>query len=219
MRTPRIRVLRPTHGTSAISSPATQPEAPATATPTRSRSGGLPGPGWGPADSYGGDVGQVARGVVVKAKNAGTSVARLGAMVSEGIGEGGGLVFGLDTNDANRVSSSRPASGVLELSGKLCLSGEAASTTATPSNVAGKVPIYTSSGTLIGYILRLREPLIMSYPTYRQDFEGGTTLGDGLPRARGHRRRVCDRFQRQPCADRYPRAQDRRARQQSHDYQ
>lgn len=115
--------------------------------------GGLPGPWMGTGNTnYGGDVGQVARGVVVKAKNAGTSVARLGAMVSEGIGEGGGLVFGLDTNDANRVSVFRSASGVLELNGKLCLSGEAASTTATPSNVAGKVPIYTSSGTLIGYL-------------------------------------------------------------------
>jgi hypothetical protein len=115
--------------------------------------GGLPGPWMGTGSTdYGGDLGQVARGVVVKAKHAGTSVARLGAMVSEGIGEGGGLVFGLDTNDANRVSVFRSASGVLELNGKLCLSGEAASTTATPSTVTGKVPIYTSSGTLIGYL-------------------------------------------------------------------
>jgi hypothetical protein len=114
--------------------------------------GGIPGTWHGSGQTYGGDQGQVARAVVVKANNAGTSVARLGAFVSEGIGEGGGLVFGLDTNDANRVSVFRPASGVLELNGKLCLSGEAASTTATPSNVTGKVPIYTSSGTLIGYL-------------------------------------------------------------------
>jgi hypothetical protein len=107
---------------------------------------------WGSQPNYGGDQGQVARGVVVKAKNAGTSVARLGGYVSEGTGEAGGLVFGLDTNDANRASVYRPANGVLAINGKLSLSGEASSSTATPANVSGKIPIYNTSGTLIGYI-------------------------------------------------------------------
>jgi hypothetical protein len=109
---------------------------------------------WVGSASYGGDQGQVARGVVVKAKNAGTSVSRLGAFVSEGTGEGGGLVFGLDTNDADRVSISRPASGVMTLRGKVSFAngGYASSTTATPSNVTGKVALYNDAGTLIGYI-------------------------------------------------------------------
>jgi hypothetical protein len=47
---------------------------------------------WGGEGVWGGDQGQVGRGVIVKAKNAGTSVARLGAFVSEGTGEAGGLV-------------------------------------------------------------------------------------------------------------------------------
>jgi hypothetical protein len=71
------------------------------------------------SNGYGGDQGQVARGVIVKAKNAGTSVARLGAFVSEGTGEAGGLVFGLDINDANRASLYRDANGHLTLNGGL----------------------------------------------------------------------------------------------------
>jgi hypothetical protein len=99
-----------------------------------------------------GDQGQVGRGVVVKAKNAGTSCTRLGAFVSEGTGEAGGLIFGLDTNDANRASVFRPAGGVLRLSGKLSISGEASSGVPTPANVVGKFPLYDATGTLIGYV-------------------------------------------------------------------
>jgi hypothetical protein len=112
---------------------------------------------WGPPtgnQAWGGDQGQVGRGVVVKAKNAGTSCARLGSFVSEGTGEGGGLVFGLDTNDANRASISRPSNGVMTLRGKVSFAngGYAASTTATPTNVVGKIAIYNDSGTLLGYL-------------------------------------------------------------------
>jgi hypothetical protein len=112
---------------------------------------------WGPPtgnQAWGGDQGQVGRGVVVKAKNAGTSVARLGSFISEGVGEGGGLVFGLDTGDANRASISRPSNGVMTLRGKVSFAngGYAASTTATPTNVVGKIAIYNDSGTLLGYL-------------------------------------------------------------------
>jgi hypothetical protein len=109
--------------------------------------------GWNPT-SYNGDNGQVGRGVTVKSKVVGTSVARLGAFVSEGTGEAGGLVFGLDINDANRASISRPSAGVMTLRGKVSFAngGYAASTTATPSNVVGKIAIYTDAGTLLGYL-------------------------------------------------------------------
>lgn len=109
---------------------------------------------WSSSGPWAGDNGQVGRGVVVKARVAGTSVARLGAVVSEGTGEGGGLVFGLDTNDANRASISRPTSGVMTLRGKVSFAngGYATSTTATPANVVGKIAIYNDSGTLLGYL-------------------------------------------------------------------
>jgi hypothetical protein len=74
--------------------------------------------------------------------------------VSPGLGEAGGLVFGIDTTDANRVSISRPATGVMTLRGKISFAngGYAASSTATPANVAGKIAIYNDSGTLLGYL-------------------------------------------------------------------
>lgn len=87
------------------------------------QAGGRVGP-WNGATGYGGDQGQIGRGFVVKAKNAGNSVSRLGAVVSEGTGEGGGLIFGLDTNDANRASIYRAANTpALSLRGSLAMSG------------------------------------------------------------------------------------------------
>jgi hypothetical protein len=109
---------------------------------------------WGNVEipQWGSDQGQIGRGFVVYAKNAGTSCARLGAFVSQGTGEAGGLIFGADTSDANRSSVYRPANGVLALSGKLNVVSEAASSVATPANVTGKIPIYDATGTLVGYI-------------------------------------------------------------------
>jgi hypothetical protein len=85
--------------------------------------GGAAGAWWPFSAAHGGDQGQVGRGVIVKAKNAGISVARLGAFISEGTGEAGGLILGADTNDANRVSLYRPSAGNATLNGNLAVTG------------------------------------------------------------------------------------------------
>jgi hypothetical protein len=104
-----------------------------------------------------GDQGQIGRGVVVKAKNAGTSCARLGAYVSEGTGEAGGLVFGLDTNDANRVSIYRSSNSTATLNGNLVITGSISAASGlgsggatSPGGTSGQIE-YNNAGAFGGF--------------------------------------------------------------------
>lgn len=105
---------------------------------------------WSSPGPWAGDQGQVGRGVVVKAKNAGTSCARLGAFVSEGIGEAGGTIYGLDANDTNRVSTYRSANGVMNILGQIIPVSLVSAANDGAAATAG-VPVgglYQTSGTL-----------------------------------------------------------------------
>lgn len=114
--------------------------------------GGLPGPwmGTGRTD-YGGDYGQVARGIAFKARRDGvTPVTRLGAVVSEGLGERGGLVFGLDTSDSNRATVYRSANSTLSIVGQIIPTSLVSAANDSAAATSG-VPVgglYQTSGTL-----------------------------------------------------------------------
>jgi hypothetical protein len=136
-----------------------------------------------PFNTFGGDLGQVARGYVVKAKNAGGSVARLGAFVSEAIGEPGGTIYGLDTADANRASTYRFGNGVLGVTGSIRPSagmgnarvplwagsgpGTAIANTVTPTSIFAGVPAGIGSLTIPANTLRVGQRIVYGvYGTY-----------------------------------------------------
>jgi hypothetical protein len=136
-----------------------------------------------PLDSYGGDLGQFARGFVVKKKNAGPSVARLGAYVSEAQGEAGGTIYGLDISDANRASTYAFGNGILGVTGSIrpsagfgnarvplwCGSGPgtAIANTTTPSSIFAGVPTGRGSLTIPANTPRIGHRIITGiYGTY-----------------------------------------------------